>query len=144
MAQAVDVAAYILNKCGTVTAMKLQKLVYYSQAWHLAWEERPLFDEPIQAWANGPVVRSLFEQHRGYFEVRPGEISGDAAALDQGEIESIDAVLDFYCNFTPTQLSELTHSEMPWQRAREGLAPGERGDATIQVEDMIEYYSSMI
>ncbi|WP_307850044.1 MULTISPECIES: type II toxin-antitoxin system antitoxin SocA domain-containing protein [unclassified Saccharopolyspora] len=42
-----------------MTAMKLQKLVYYSQAWHLVWDERPLFDEPVQAWANGPVVPDL-------------------------------------------------------------------------------------
>lgn len=144
MAQAVDVAAYVLSKCGPITAMKLQKLVYYSQAWHLAWEEALLFDEPIEAWANGPVVRSLFEQHRGFFEVRPEEISGDAHALATNEAESVDAVLRYYCDYSPAQLSELTHSEMPWQRAREGLAPGERGDAVISVEDMLEYYSSLL
>ena len=38
-----DVASAILNRLGEMTAMKLQKLVYYSQAWHLVWEEKPLF-----------------------------------------------------------------------------------------------------
>ena len=56
MATAHDVAAYILQKKGEMTAMKLQKLVYYSQAWSVVWDERPLFHEKIEAWANGPVV----------------------------------------------------------------------------------------
>jgi hypothetical protein len=54
-----DVAAYILEKKGEMSAWRLQKLVYYSQAWSLVWDERPLFDEPIQAWANGPVCLAL-------------------------------------------------------------------------------------
>src|SRR5258708_570857 len=63
MATVHDVAAYILGKCGPMTAMKLQKLVYYSQAWGLVWDERPLFAEQIEAWANGPVVRDLYDKH---------------------------------------------------------------------------------
>jgi uncharacterized phage-associated protein len=59
MASAHDVAAYILSRQGRMTAMKLQKLVYYSQAWSVVWDERPLFPEKIEAWANGPVVRDL-------------------------------------------------------------------------------------
>ena len=49
-----DVAAYILEQKGSMTTMKLQKLVYYSQAWSLVWDEKPLFEEAIEAWANGP------------------------------------------------------------------------------------------
>ncbi len=54
MADVFDVAAYILNKQGRMTTMKLQKLCYYAQAWHLVWAEKPLFDEPIQAWGEWP------------------------------------------------------------------------------------------
>ena len=54
-----DVAAMILNEQGAMTAMKLQKLVYYCQAWHLVWDEECLFPERIEAWANGPVVRAI-------------------------------------------------------------------------------------
>ena len=43
MATVHDVAAFILERLGSMTAMKLQKLCYYSHAWHLVWEERPLF-----------------------------------------------------------------------------------------------------
>ena len=64
-----DVAAFILKESGPMTAMKLQKLVYYCQAWSLVWDEKPLFKEKIEAWANGPVVRALYEKHRGKFKV---------------------------------------------------------------------------
>ena len=62
--KAIDVADYILAKKGTMSAMKLQKLVYYAQAWHLVWEDKELFPEEIQAWANGPVVPSLYTLHQ--------------------------------------------------------------------------------
>lgn len=68
-ASALDVAAYILNKQGPMTHMKLQRLVYYSQAWHLVWEDKPLFAERIEAWAGGPVIPVLYEALKGEFLV---------------------------------------------------------------------------
>lgn len=52
MAKVNDVAAYILEHAGPLTAMKLQKLVYYSQAWQLVWEDKALFPERIEAMFN--------------------------------------------------------------------------------------------
>ena len=49
MANVFDVAACILKQKGPMTAMKLQKLLYYSQAWSLVWDEKPLFPERIEA-----------------------------------------------------------------------------------------------
>ena len=64
MAQVNDVARYILERqSGSVSTMKLQKLVYYAQAWSLVWDEKPLFHVRIEAWANGPIVRELYDQH---------------------------------------------------------------------------------
>lgn len=65
MVNACDVAKYILIKSGEMTAMKLQKLVYYAQTWSLVWNESPLFNEPIEAWTNGPMVRSVYAAHKG-------------------------------------------------------------------------------
>ena len=56
MATVFDVAAYILKQRGEITTMKLQKLVYYCQAWHLVWEDEPLFRERIFATATGHAV----------------------------------------------------------------------------------------
>ena len=63
-----DVAAYVLEQTGPITPWKLQKLVYYSQAWHLAWEETPLFHEHIEAWGAGPASPALYEIHKGLYE----------------------------------------------------------------------------
>ena len=142
MANALDVAAYILSKLGPVAAMKLQKLVYYSQAWSLVWDEKPLFPNRIEAWANGPVVRDLYEAHRGQFQVS-NLPKGDAAALSGPERETVDSVLKFYGDKEGQWLSDLTHREDPWKNAREGLAPGEYGCREITHAALAEYYGSL-
>ncbi len=142
MASVHDVAAYILQKQGPMSTWKLQKLVYYSQAWHLVWDDEELFAEPIKAWANGPVVPELYRTYRGKFKVAAPE-KGDPTSLTQSEQDTIDSVLDFYGDKTGHWLSELTHQERPWQAAREGLSPGERGNNEITAESMAEYYSSL-
>lgn len=66
-----DVASYMLEKQPKkqpLTAWKLQKLVYYGQAWSLVWDEQPLFKERVLAWANGPVIKELYNQHKGQFQ----------------------------------------------------------------------------
>lgn len=142
MTSAHDVAAYILHRSGPLSAMKLQKLVYYSQAWSLVWDDRPLFPERIEAWANGPVVRELYDRHRGQFDVR-GWPDGDADALDTEQRETVDAVLDYYGWRNAQVLSDMTHMETPWRAAREGLPDGERGSREISLASMMEYYSSL-
>jgi uncharacterized phage-associated protein len=147
MTSALDVAAYILRKQGPMTAMKLQKLVYYSQAWHLVWEERRLFEEAIEAWANGPVVRELYNLHRGRFSLSgPAEIpGGDSSRLTDQERATIDVVLNAYGDKSAHWLSELTHNEDPWRNARERADIGDhdRGNAVISLDSMVEYYDGL-
>lgn len=71
-ASVVDVAEYILELGGEMETSKLQSLVYLSQAHHLACTGKPLFDEPIEAWAEGPIVPALHELHVGEATVAPG------------------------------------------------------------------------
>jgi uncharacterized phage-associated protein len=144
MAQAVDVAKYILTKTGEMTAMKLQKLIYYSQAWSLVWDETPLFDDDIQAWANGPVVQALYGYHRGKFKVDENTFSdGDIDALTDNQKDSVEKVLASLQGKSGQWLSELTHIESPWKDARGELKPTERGDSVISLAAMHEYYSSL-
>lgn len=145
MADVFDVAKYILNRIGKdISTFKLQKLVYYSQAWSLVWDEKPLFPNKIFAWANGPVCKDLYEQHRGYFNINEKTlIKGDASILTLPEKETIDTVIESYARFTGQELSNLTHTEMPWIKAREGLAIGERGEREISLDDMTDYYSGI-
>ena len=143
MVSVIDVASYILQKRGSMTTMKLQKLCYYSQAWNLAWDEKPLFHEPIQAWANGPVVYALFERHRGKFVVEQDDIAGNPEALDRDERETIDAVLDAYGHLTGQQLSDITHSERPWKVARGEVSEGEYCSEVIDLDIMQDYYGGL-
>ncbi len=142
MATVHDVAAYVLQRQGRMTTWKLQKLVYYCQAWSLVWDERPIFDAEIQAWANGPVVRDLYDRHRGVFAVTSWP-DGDSTQLTDDERGTVDGVLEFYGLKTSQWLSDLTHSEKPWIEARGGLAPGERGSQPISLDSMHEYYSGL-
>lgn len=137
-----DVATYILQKLGPMTAMKLQKLVYYSQAWSLVWDEKPLFQESIEAWANGPVAPALYRLHKGEYMLNDWPY-GDSSKLNDEQRETIDAVLNFYGKKDSQWLSDLTHQEDPWITAREGLRPGERGNTEISWAAMAEYYSSL-
>ena len=138
-----DVTAYILERMETMTTMKLQKLVYYSQAWSLVWDEKPLFEEDIEAWANGPVVRKLFDYHRGMYEISSMPL-GNSGLLDQEQRDTVDAVLEYYGHRSAQWLIELTHIEDPWIEARKGLPKLERGNRVISLDAMADYYSSLL
>jgi len=142
MASVHDVAAYILERHGPMTAMKLQKLVYYSQAWSLVWDEQALFPERIEAWANGPVVPALYAKHRGKFSVDRGALpDGNPEALGKDGTETVDGVLGFYGPKSAEWLSDLTHKELPWKLARVGVGEMENSDREITLDSMAEYYT---
>lgn len=137
MPSVLDVAQYILDARGPMTTMKLQKLVYYSQAWSIVWTDDLLFPEEIEAWKNGPVVRPLWEATRGSFRVSriPG---ADSNKLWEGDRDTVDRVLQFYSGHDAQWLSDLTHLEDPWKDA---YAQGQ--NSPITPEAMAEYYSSL-
>lgn len=142
MASVFDVAAYILRRKGPMTAMKLQKLVYYAQAWSLVWDERPLFPERIEAWANGPVSPDLYRLHKGRFLVDQLP-TGGPDSLDGVARETVDAVLDYYGDRHSQWLSDLTHMEAPWRDAYGDTPPGQRCSREIPLSAMAEYYESL-
>lgn len=147
MANIFDVAKYILKKEGPVSAMKLEKLCYYSQAWSLVWDEEPIFDEDFEAWANGPVCRRLYNIHRGMFRVSSDDISDKMCDgnLTDNQIDTIDRVLSYYGDKAAYWLSELTHQERPWKQTRHeaGVAAGEPCDRIIDKDLILDYYSGL-
>jgi uncharacterized phage-associated protein len=140
-----DVAAYILDRLGATTAMKLQKLCYYSYGYHLAWEERSLFPEHFEAWANGPVSPALYRLHRGRFRLDRADLNGHPAELDAGESESVDLVLSSYGDLSAHQLSAMTHCEPPWLRARERAGAADLAPSSEEIldEDIFEYFDAL-
>ncbi|WP_462189142.1 Panacea domain-containing protein, partial [Frankia sp. CcWB2] len=105
-----DVAAFILAQLGMMATWRLQKLVYYSQAWHLANHRVNLFDEEVHAWSNGPVVWALFEKHRGCFCVSSWP-AGDPRRLGPQATRTIEWVLQKYGPFSGDELSRITQVE---------------------------------
>lgn len=150
MASVFDVARYVMECLErqrserVVTTWKLQKLVYYAQAWSLVWDDEPLFQEPIEAWANGPVCPELYAVHRGLFKINKDQVDGNVQVLTDNQRETIEIVVSHYGKKSAHYLSALTHREAPWLDAREGLAPGERGNNVITLEAMAGYYGGLV
>lgn len=114
MARVDDIAAFVLEQCGTMTTYKLHKLLYYAQGWSLAWDNAPLFDAKIKAYENGPVVSILFHDHRGARHVSRWA-NGSSERLTDEERDTVRAVLERYGSLSPDELVEMTHAEAPWR-----------------------------
>lgn len=138
-----DVAKYILEKTGSISTWKLQKLCYYAQAWSIAWDDKPLFKEEFQAWANGPVCKELFNAHKGAYTIKADMIRGNSSKLSNEQRENIDIVLQAYKDKDAYWLREQTHSEKPWKDARAGCKDGARCSNVITKESMGLYYGSL-
>lgn len=143
MANVFDTAKYILEKSGTMSAMKLQKLCYYSQAWSLVWDDVPLFEEEFEAWANGPVCRELFHKTQGNFSVKAEDETGGEGNLTDDQKETINMVLEFYGGHDAQWLSQLTHLEDPWALARKDIPAGTGCTDVITKESMALYYGGL-
>lgn len=144
LVSAFDVARYILKKNGTCSTMKLHKLLYYCQAWNLVWEDEPLFFQPIEAWANGPVVRAVFNFHKGMYTVKYSDFTlGNESSLTSKQRENIDEVLRFYGKKSAQWLIDQTHSESPWKEARIGMGVSDRGANIISLESMHDFYATL-
>ena len=144
MPSVLDVAAYILQQMGSMSTWKLQKLVYYCQSWSLLWDDDVIFPEEIEAWANGPVVRELYNVHENQYRIRSEDIeNGDSDNLSAVQKETVDVVLKDYGDKSNQWLSDLIHMEDPWKNSRKGMPVGERGNTVIPKQDLAEYYGSL-
>lgn len=142
MASVFDVAQYILQRIKPISGIKLQKLVYYCQAWHLAWNQgAPLFEDPIEAWINGPVVRNLYNLHRGQSRIYSLPV-GDADRLTTSQKSAIQKVLDNYGKKEETWLILRSHQEAPWKDARRGLSPLEASTNEIAISSIHSFYKN--
>lgn len=144
MATVFDVAKFILERTGEITAMKLQKLTFYAKAWALVWDEEELFEESFEAWANGAVSPNLYARHRGMFKVSAEVVAdADSSIFNDEQSETIEKVIEFYGSYTAQQLSDINHQETPWLDARGDLSPTARCNEVITSAAMSEYYSGV-
>lgn len=149
-----DACDFILTKAteegSSLNFLKLQKLVYYAQAWHLAIHRQPLFQGRFQAWIHGPVNRELFDRFKGRKQLYSAMELGDVrSGFDLGQISNekarfLDSILETYAGLTGSQLEEMTHNEDPWIQARKGYRPSERCEVELSEELMGRFYRSRL
>lgn len=137
-----DLASYILNKEGIMTSIKLQKLIYYCQAWCLGWYQQPLTSANFEDWANGPVCRELFKSHKGRYILTPSDYKL-SHTFTKSETHLINMILSVYSDKDATWLIEATHREMPWQITRGDVPLGEKDDRVISNEAICKYYGNL-
>lgn len=142
MCKAVDVASYILQEKGRLTGYQLQKLLYYSQAWCLVTQDRPLFSEKIRAWDHGPVVYEVYCEHARQRSVVQSDLSGRPDALTSEDMAVVDAVLDSYSGMSGDAIEDLSHHEDPWRDAYNGTSSAH--SPIISNEAMSSYYSMLM
>lgn len=137
-----DVAHHILDRFGQMTTMKLQKLCYYTQAWHLASFKTPIFEADFAAWDNGPVSRELYDLHRGKYSVTSQEIPGHRE-LSESKKAFIESIVGAYSKFSGDELSSITHMEDPWKNAIEESKISGFSNVQITKANIRDFYSSL-
>lgn len=138
MADIRDVAKWFLSK-ESMTNLKLQKLCYYAQAWHLALNGTPLVNTYFEAWVHGPVSPVLYQQYKqwGWYNISRyyGYIN-----LTFEQINFLEKIYSRYGHYTGEQLEQLSHQEAPWKNARGGRSARDYCMTDIDTEDMKSYY----
>ena len=125
-----------------ISNLKLQKLVYYAQAWHLAIHDVPLFEEDFQAWVHGPVIAELYQKYKSF---RWQPITADVTPqLPPATIEFLEGVSDEYFSCDGYELERMTHAEDPWILARGGIAHDVASTNQIEKNWMKEYYGARV
>lgn len=124
MRSAQSVADYFLARVqeedgDLISNLKLQKLLYYAQGYHLAlYDGKALFVEPIEAWNHGPVVPSLYHQYKIYGSgALPPPENFDPSQYSESMKDFLDEVYKVFGQFSAWKLREMTHEESPWKEA---------------------------
>jgi len=140
MASVKNVANYILSLSNPdvgdyISNLKLQKLLYYAQGYHLAIFNKPLFEDEIEAWEYGPVVRSMYYAFResGSSAIEPPSKIDDSEFSDDQK-DLLKEVYDVLGQFSALKLMDMTHKEPPWRNTPK--------NNTISHAELKEYFKT--
>lgn len=135
---------YLLNKENSeddfveyTSRLKLLKLLYYVQGYHLAMFHTPLFDDRMEAWLHGPVVPSVYSWAKSETDEKINKdlLSSDEVktlGLHNQQIKLIEQVLDIYNKYSAYGLRDKTHKELPWLEAYEANKNNEISQHSLQ------------
>lgn len=143
-----QIAKYFIwkaNKEGKkISNKKLQKLLYYAQAWNLVFNDKPLFKEKIEAWIHGPAIWNVYQEYKkfGFDDINLFVPESEISEIKEKEL--LNSVWEVYGKYDARYLEELAHSEEPWQKAREGADSGEICRNVISPKLIKEYYTKKL
>ena len=132
-----------------ITNLKMQKLLYYAQAWHLVHFGHPLFRDDIEAWEYGPVVPAIYRKYKVHGN-QPIPCDGNLEKLEKkgttiealfstNQLEYLRELYSQFNAYTAHQLANMTHVEDPWKNTfRRG------GSFVINPETMRKYYQKVL
>jgi len=141
---ALDVAKYFLCKAhqegDLVTNLKLQKLLYYAQAWYLVNYNAPLFKEAIRPWHLGPVIKEVYDEFKnfGSMSISYTPTGKESNLFSERQIHYLDEFYDVFFKFTAHELVNMSHNEPPWKDAFE------KKRAEISLDAMKQYYTQVL
>jgi uncharacterized phage-associated protein len=143
----------VLNK-------KLQKLLYYIQAWHLVYFDKNPFDENDlpEAWVHGPVYPDVFKTYKGnkFHPIGLDKLDDenqntlaidkliDTLGLSDHQVKFLNQALNFYGKMSSFELENATHNEQPWLDARVGLDAKDPSDNKISLDTMKAFYGGLL
>ena len=139
-----DVANYFLSlpdeEAGDlISNLKLQKLCYYAQGFYLAFFNRLLFDDQIEAWQHGPVVKKLYHKYKEHGNMGIPPIKKlNFSEYPKRVYELLDEIYKVYGQYSAWRLRQFTHREPPWKEAYE------RGATIISHKAMKDYFKTLI
>ncbi|EGK8211449.1 DUF4065 domain-containing protein [Campylobacter coli] len=156
--KAIDVAKYLItineqknkDENNSLSKLKLQKLLYYSQGYYSALYDKPLFNEEIRAWEHGPVVKEVYD----YFKnLGDNAISAnkentlseqELANLSLEEKETISEVYELMGQYSAWKLREKTHNESPWLETYDEKYKTDEQKNIISKEKIKKYFKNYI
>ncbi|MBQ8558589.1 MAG: DUF4065 domain-containing protein [Tyzzerella sp.] len=123
-----------------ITHLALQKILYFSQSWNMAWNHKWLFEDECQAWVHGAVYRNIYDEFKKFKYMPLPKVNTDVRLAEE-EIEVLEFVKKYYFDvYTAKSLETICHLEAPYKLARNGYEKGENCEEIIRKEDIQEYY----
>lgn len=124
-----------------ITNLRMQKLLYYAQAWHLVYFRNALFNETIEAWELGPVVPEAYREFKkfGYTSIKYREDGEEQKPFSSKQLEYLKSCYDTFMKFSAHELVNMTHNESPWANAYANAK-----STVIEHKSMQEFYSRML
>ncbi len=121
-----------------ISNLKLQKLVYYAQGFHLAIKDEPFFGESIEAWQHGPVTPELYHNKKQYGSCAiPVNVDFDPEVFSGEQVELLNEIYDVYGQFSAWKLRNMTHEEAPWKNH-------ESDQSEIPHDEMASYFKTQL